>query len=535
MEGAGRLIKLIQKQDILIMHLRDGESQRAIERKTGVSRKTISKYIKEYEEQRNQLLNEGSMDVKELTDSIVSTPKYDSSNRKKRKLKKELINAIQDHLDDNEKKRQNGQSKIQKKKIDIYEALVAKGFDISYSSVCNTIRKLQDQAAEAFIKAHYELGDVCEFDWGEEKLTIAGKLIRVQIAVFTSAAGNYRYAVLFLKQDTACFLESHAHFFEHLGNVYKLMVYDNTRVAVKRFAGAEGEPTEALLQLSLYYGFKFRFCNINSGNEKGHVERSVEYVRRKAFSHKDTFDSLEEANEYLSQVCLGLNSKPQKGLDGKTATDILETERPYLLPGAPKYDAARITELRVNKYSVVTVDSCYYSVPDKYVGKLVLTKIYSNEIRCFYEGSLIAIHTRKMGLNLWSIKLEHYLNTLKKKPGALASSVALHQANPRLQKIYHQYYTTKERDFIDLIFFISDHGLEKIEEPIALLEKVSPLEVTTETIKAISNRNLIEKPQTTLQGNISLQIETRSLTMLKQFAQLIPGSDEAFEKEVAVI
>ena len=51
---------------------------------------------------------------------------------------------------------------------------------------------------------------------------------------------------IWLKQDTACFLESHAKFFEHLGNVYKLMVYDNTRVAVKKLAGAEGEPTEAL-------------------------------------------------------------------------------------------------------------------------------------------------------------------------------------------------------------------------------------------------------------------------------------------------
>jgi len=50
--------------------------------------------------------------------------------------------------------------------------------------------------------------------------------------------------------------------------------------------------------------------------------------------------------------------------------------------------------------------------------------------------------------------------TLKKKPGALATSVALHKANPRLKEIYHQYYTTKGRDFIDLIFFVSEHGLE---------------------------------------------------------------------------
>lgn len=64
---------------------------------------------------------------------------------------------------------------------------------------------MTNQAQEAYIKALYALGEVCEFDWGEVKLTIAGRLIKLQIAVFTSAAGNYRYATLFLKQDTACF------------------------------------------------------------------------------------------------------------------------------------------------------------------------------------------------------------------------------------------------------------------------------------------------------------------------------------------
>jgi transcriptional regulator with XRE-family HTH domain len=36
----------------------------------------------------------------------------------------------------------------------------------------------------------------------------------------------------------------------------------------RRFAG--------LLQLSIYYGFQFRFCNVRSGNEKPHVERTVD-------------------------------------------------------------------------------------------------------------------------------------------------------------------------------------------------------------------------------------------------------------------
>ena len=160
------------------MFFREGKSQRGIERETGVSRKTIKKYIDEYEAQRALLLEtdpDAVIDIKELTDSIVEAPQYDSSNRKKRKVTEDVVDAIQGHLDENKKKRERGQSKLQKKKIDIYEALVAEGFDVSYSTVCNTVRQMQNQVAEAFIKAKYDLGDVCEFDWGEVKLTIAGK------------------------------------------------------------------------------------------------------------------------------------------------------------------------------------------------------------------------------------------------------------------------------------------------------------------------------------------------------------------------
>lgn len=70
------------------------------------------------------------------------------------------------------------------------------------------------------------------------------------------------------------------------------------KVAVKRFVGDEKESTEGLLQLSVYYGFEFRFCNARSGNEKGHVERTVEVARRKAFAFRDTFETLEEDNDF---------------------------------------------------------------------------------------------------------------------------------------------------------------------------------------------------------------------------------------------
>lgn len=57
------------------------------------------------------------------------------------------------------------------------------------------------------------------------------------------------------------------------------------KVAVKRFVSrAEKEPTEDLLKLSMYYGFKFRFCNARRGNEKGHIEKNkaVKYYNNKS-------------------------------------------------------------------------------------------------------------------------------------------------------------------------------------------------------------------------------------------------------------
>jgi transposase len=180
------LIELLQKQQIIISAYLDGKSYRNIAKEIGINRKTVAKYVKEYEKARVQLLdNTGSKegDARELIDSIVEKPKYNSENRQKRKLTPEIIDEIKFHLKENELKRARGQAKQQKRKIDIFEAIEAKGYDISYPTVCNTIRELAKEGAEAYIKAEYSLGDVCEFDWGEVKLFIAGELKTLQMTL----------------------------------------------------------------------------------------------------------------------------------------------------------------------------------------------------------------------------------------------------------------------------------------------------------------------------------------------------------------
>jgi hypothetical protein len=89
-------------------------------------------------------------------------------------------------------------------------------------------------------------------------------------------------------------------------------------------------------------------------NEKGHVERSVEYVRRKAFAPKDSFASAIEAQEWLDSILKKLNATKQQGT-GKSAEELLTEEKKVLVkhPSSVMICSEQI-QLRVDKYATVS-------------------------------------------------------------------------------------------------------------------------------------------------------------------------------------
>jgi len=285
-----------------------------------------------------------------------------------------------------------------------------------------------------------------------------------------------------------------------------------------------------LLKLSTYYNFRFRFCNTAKGNEKGHIEKSIEYIRRRVFSKKDTFSSLEKAREYLRQEVKKLNLKGQTLIGGRTAASMLAEERSYLLPLPPKYDTARVGERRVSKYSTIEVDSSFYSVPDAYVGEFVFVKIYPEKIIIYYKGSEITQHRRRYGHFEWVIDIDHFRQTFFKKPGALANSVALSQAAPDLKEIYKKHYTGREKDFIELLEVISSNGLAKVKEAIVKLESINPGGISTDKIKMIVQRD--DKPEIKAKDKENDQIEAFSKDILTDYTAMLNLSGL---KEVKVI
>ncbi len=472
------------KQEIIRRYFREFDTIRKIARDLRINRITVKKHLTDYL-QAKQGTSTGT-DEQALQDYLSSPPRYDTSGRGRRKLTKEIENVILGQLEENRRKRQEGMRKQIKRKIDIWEYVLSQGQQIGYTTVCNYIREQELRQCEAFIKQIYLPGEECEFDWAEVKLVIAGVLRRLYLAVFTSAFGNYRYSRLYNRQDTLAFLESHNDFFKHVGGVYQEMVYDNMRIAIKDFVGrSEKTPTDALVNLSGWFGFRWRFCNVRRGNEKGHVERSVEYIRRKAFSHHDSFDTLEQAQAHLQGTNDRLNGLCNS--TGKIAREELQKEQPSLgkYPGA--MECFLTHALKVDKYATVCFGTNRYSVGDHLVGRMVEVKVYANELKFYYNHLLICRHDRCYGQHQWIIHIDHYLKTLSRKPGALHGSVALHQAPQPIQTVYSQWFIHQPRDFIELLEFCRQHQVphQRLLDTALYVNSICPGQVTGEKITAL--------------------------------------------------
>ena len=139
----------------------------------------------------------------------------------------------------------------------------------------------------------------------------------------------------------------------------------------------------------------------------------------------------------------------------------MEAEKQCLRPYRPPLELAIVSEAKVNASSLISVDTVLYSVPEYLVGKRVTVKKYHNEIRIYAQRELVASHKRLFGNGKMQVDIYHYLNTLRKKPGALRNSVAL-KSIPRLKAIFDTHYSQQPRKFIQLFMENKELPLEEI-------------------------------------------------------------------------
>lgn len=236
-----------------------------------------------------------------------------------------------------------------------------------------------------------------------------------------------------------------------------MMVYDNMRVAVILKPGGK-QPTETLLRMQAYYGFEYRFCNVRAGWEKGHVERSVDYVRGSAFTTRVDFDSIEDAQMWLSRICDNINTESGSLATGNKR-EALRRDLECMLRFPGDFGCFDLLQCSVDKQSTISVKGSHYSVPDNLAGQTVIVKLYSEKIRVYDTAyNKVAEHERSYSTGSWTFDINHYINTMMRKPGALDGSVALRQMPEKMQELFRVHFADNGRDFLRLLKYCKGHG-----------------------------------------------------------------------------
>jgi len=286
-------------------------------------------------------------------------------------------------------------------------------------------RELGLKEAEVFIPQSYEWGVEGQVDWYEAHARIAREEQKVHVAVLRSMASGGAFHRGYPRPTQQAFFEAQEKAFEFFGGVFHRLRYDNLSLAVRKILrGYQRKQTERFIAFRSHWGFESEFCNPSRGNEKGGVESEVGYFRRNHWTPVPEFANWEELNEYLLSCCQKEARRRISGKEHEVGVG-MELEREHLLPLAGQ--GFEIEERRigvVDKKGCVRAGTNWYSTPLR-AGQRVLTKLMPLEVEIWHEGRRVARHERCYERVKHVLELEHYLDALERKPGALAGSTPL--------------------------------------------------------------------------------------------------------------
>jgi hypothetical protein len=242
-----------------------------------------------------------------------------------------------------------------------------------------------------------------------------------------SMASGAAFHCAFLHATQQAFLEAHELAFAYYSGVFRKLRYDNLTSAVKKILrGYQREQTARFIAFRSHWRFESEFCTPGQGHEKGGVEGEAGYFRRNHWVPVPQAVDIAGLNRQLLAACRDDENRTIAGRTQSVGAALL-VEREHLLPLAPEgMDLAQTTFPTVNSLGCAKVLTNAYSAPLK-AGTQVQAKIYASIVELWHEGRCVATHERCYSRQQQVLNLEHYLDVLSRKPGALAGSRPLEQ------------------------------------------------------------------------------------------------------------
>ena len=418
----------------------------------------------------------------------------------------------------------------------LFQMIRPRGYTGSISQLRRVVAELRPPRREAFLRLRTFPGEQAQADWARFGEVPIGRARRCLSAfVLTLSYSRALWLEFLFDQSLENFLLAHVHAFQDWGGAPRTILYDNLKSAVLERRGDAIHFHPRLLELSAHYHFAAHPCRPARGNEKGRVERAIQYVRASFFAARP-FTTLADFNrqalDWRHQIA---HQRPWPGDDSRSVAPVFQEEKSRLLPlPAHPFSCDVVRTVSADKTLWVRFDLNDYSVPPRAFGRALTLVASPTHVRLLDGSTEIASHRRSYDRHEQVEEPEHRRALLEQKRKALGSTTS-----GRLAAL-----VPESQAFLQAAFEHGESAARLTAQLLRLLDDYGPAELTAALREALDHntprlssvafilarRHRQRRQRTPLPVNLSRRPDLENLTVsnpsLEAYDELAQNPEE---------
>jgi transposase len=421
----------------------------------------------------------------------------------------------------------------------LFEMVRPRGYTGSITQLRRVVAELRPAHREGFLRLRTFPGEQAQADWASFGEVNIGRAQR-RLSAFVLALSYSRalWLEFFLDQTLENFLLGHVHAFHDWGGCVRSILYDNLKSVVLERRGDAIHFHPRLLELSAHYHFAARPCRPARGNEKGRVERAIQYARHSFFAARP-FTILEDFNgQALGWRNEVAHQRPWPGDDSRTVALVFEEEKSHLLPlPAHPFSCDSIRTVQADKTCFVRFDLNDYSVPPEALGRTLILVSSPTRVRLLDGQKEMASHRRSYDRHAQVEDPTHRQALLEQKRKALGATpsgrlaVLVPVSETFLQAAFEHGESTA-RLTTQLLHLLEDYGADELTAALReALEQHTPRLSSVAFILARRHRQSGSGGAAPLPVHLSRRPELEDLTVSDPSLEVYDELAQDSEKE----
>ena len=406
------------KKVSIITLLTNGVSQREIERKVRVDRKTVRKYAR-IEKNKKQTGDDNSKSPGVATGSDVET----GQNPPPRPPAHEASISAFEFSDDAYSIPAHARSacephrlwieeqvRLGRNAVSIYQDLVERfAFEHKYNSVKRFCRALRRKNPVQYDRLEFGPGEEAQVDYGLGAPTLkpgTNTYRRPRLFVMTLKYSRRCFRKVVWTSSQVTWAKLHEEAFRYFGGTTRYVVLDNLKEGVIKPDLYEPELNPVYASVLVHYGVVADPARVADPDRKGSVENAIQHTQDTALKGR-RFEGIEEQNQWLMHWEERWASVRIHGRMKRQVQEMFEEEKPFLQSLPLKSFSYFSQETRtVQDDGTIQVHDCYYAALPARLHTKVIVRIYDYEIEIIDPQTLTVLRRHPKGARKGMVMME---------------------------------------------------------------------------------------------------------------------------------